>query len=185
MNRNEEQEVVRWSLIHHGDWRLHVAATDTGLCYIGSPDAPFEQLEKWVDSRVPGSALVRDDERLAPYVRELIDYLEGSRTTFEAPLDFRGTAFQTAVWRALQGIPYGETRSYSEIAALVDRPAAVRAVGAAIGANPVLVCVPCHRVVGKSGALTGYRGGLPMKTRLLALERGQAAAPAGVSPARA
>ncbi|MDG0808378.1 methylated-DNA--[protein]-cysteine S-methyltransferase [Cohnella rhizosphaerae] len=168
----QKGQVVRWSRIEHGTWRLHVAATERGLCYIGSPDMPFEQLEAWVSARMPGAALVRDDAALAPYARELTEYLDGARRTFEAPVDMKGTAFQQAVWQALLGIPYGETRSYSEIAALVDRPSAMRAVGAAIGANPVLVCVPCHRVVGKSGAMTGYRGGLEMKTRLLELERG-------------
>ncbi|WP_217596943.1 methylated-DNA--[protein]-cysteine S-methyltransferase [Cohnella sp. GbtcB17] len=167
----QKGSIVRWTQVDNGMWRLHVAATERGLCYIGSPDMPFEQLEAWVRARLRGAELVRDDAALAPYVRELTEYWNGARRTFEAPVDMRGTAFQQAVWQALLGIPYGETRSYSEIAALVDKPSAMRAVGAAIGANPVLVCVPCHRVVGKSGAMTGYRGGLDMKTRLLELER--------------
>lgn len=164
-------EIVRWTRFEHGVWRLYAAATDRGLCYVGSPDMPFEQLESWVRARIRGAELVRDDAALAPYVRELAEYMDGARRTFEAPVDVRGTAFQQAVWQALLGIPYGETRSYSDIATLVDKPAAMRAVGAAIGANPVLVCVPCHRVVGKSGAITGYRGGLDMKSKLLELER--------------
>ncbi|SFB28988.1 methylated-DNA-[protein]-cysteine S-methyltransferase [Cohnella sp. OV330] len=172
MTDSQKGQVVRWTRIEYGEWRLHAAATDRGLCYIGSPDMPFEQLEAWTQARMRGAELVRDDAGLAPYVRELTEYWDGDRRTFEAPVDARGTAFQQAVWQALLAIPYGETRSYSEIAALVDKPSAMRAVGAAIGANPVLVCVPCHRVVGKSGAMTGYRGGLGMKTKLLELERG-------------
>lgn len=171
MTNVAERSIVRWTKIEHGEWRLHIAATDDGLCYVGSQGMPIGELEAWVQARIPGSALVRDDERLAPYANELIAYLEGERTMFEAPVDVRGTAFQLAVWQALCGIPYGETRSYGDIANQVERPSAARAVGAAIGANPVLVCVPCHRVIGKGGALTGYRGGLDMKTRLLELER--------------
>ena len=98
-------------------------------------------------------------------------YLEGKRKIFTVPFDFNGTAFQLAVWNALCEIPYGQTKSYSDIANYINKPAAVRAVGAAIGANPVLITVPCHRVVGKNGSLTGYRGGLEMKTQLLDLER--------------
>lgn len=171
MTAIKTSSIVRWSVLQHGDWLLHIAATDEGLCYVGSPAAPLEQTEQWIGARLPGAALVRDDEALAPYAQELTQYLTGERRTFEAPFDVRGTAFQQEVWRALTGIPYGETRAYAEIASALGRPSAARAVGAAIGANPVLIGVPCHRVVGKSGAMTGYRGGLPMKTRLLALER--------------
>ncbi len=120
---------------------------------------------------------------MAPYARELTDYLEGRRSSFTVPHDLKGTAFQRAVWEALGRIPYGQTVTYSDIAQEVGRPAAVRAVGAAIGANPVMIVVPCHRVIGKNGALTGFRGGLGMKTRLLELERseqeGNHAAPVG------
>jgi O-6-methylguanine DNA methyltransferase len=89
---------------------------------------------------------------------------------FSCPLDLHGTPFQLAVWRALQDIPYGETRSYGQIAQLVGRPNASRAVGAANGANPVAIIVPCHRVIGSNGALTGYGGGVPTKAWLLSLE---------------
>ncbi len=89
---------------------------------------------------------------------------------FTCPLDLHGTPFQVAVWQALVRIPYGETRSYAEIAQAIDRPRAVRAVGAANGANPVAIIVPCHRVIGSNGTLTGYGGGLPAKRWLLSLE---------------
>jgi methylated-DNA-[protein]-cysteine S-methyltransferase len=99
-------------------------------------------------------------------------YFAGDRAAIDAlPTVFRGTAFQCAVWRALQDIPSGETRSYRDIAVKIGNPAAVRAVGAAIGANPIGVVVPCHRVIGSSGSLTGYAGGIERKRWLLAHER--------------
>ncbi len=94
---------------------------------------------------------------------------------FELPLDLRGTPFQRAVWEALQEIPYGETRSYAEIARRVGQPNAVRAVGAANGANPVALIVPCHRVIASGGKLGGYGGGLALKGKLLAMERSRPA----------
>ena len=102
--------------------------------------------------------------------RQLNEYFAGRRQTFDVPLDLRGTAFQLAVWNALLQVPFGETVSYATIAERIDRPSAVRAVGAANGANPIPIIVPCHRVVGRNGTLTGYRGGLPIKKRLLDLE---------------
>jgi methylated-DNA-[protein]-cysteine S-methyltransferase len=104
---------------------------------------------------------------------ELQDYFAQLRSRFTLPLDFgRGTAFQQQVWQALLHIPAGATLSYGALAQRIDRPAAVRAVGAAVGRNPLSIIVPCHRVLGAGGALTGYAGGLPRKVALLALERG-------------
>ena len=103
--------------------------------------------------------------------RQLAEYFAGSRTTFDLPLDLHGTSFQLAAWRALGEILYGETRTYAEQAALLGRPAAVRAVGAANGRNPVSIVLPCHRVVGSGGELRGFAGGLEVKAALLALER--------------
>lgn len=102
---------------------------------------------------------------------QVSDYFDGSLTRFDLPLAPRGSAFQQAVWQALLAIPHGATVSYGELAARLGRPAAVRAVGAAIGRNPLSIVIPCHRVVGKGGDLTGYAGGLPRKAALLALER--------------
>ena len=87
------------------------------------------------------------------------------------PLDLYGTKFQKSVWTELQKIPFGETSTYSDIAEKINKPSAFRAVGSAIGANPVMIVIPCHRVIGKSGKLTGFRGGLLMKQKLLALEK--------------
>ena len=102
---------------------------------------------------------------------QLEEYLAGERTEFDVPLCPRGTPFQQKVWQTLQTIPYGQTRSYGEIAEQIGRPKACRAVGMANHANPILVLIPCHRVVGKNGSLTGYTAGLELKQRLLELEK--------------
>ena len=102
--------------------------------------------------------------------RQLREYFAGSRNRFELELDFTGTAFQQQVWQALLTIPFGETRSYSQIAQQIGNPKAVRAVGAANGRNPISIIAPCHRVIGASGGLTGFAGGLAAKQYLLALE---------------
>lgn len=167
----KNKPTIFWSLLKDQDWNFYLASTLKGLCYVGSQNKPFEELSDWANKRFPGSPLVEDGEKLEPYEVEIIEYLEGKRKIFTVPFDFKGTAFQLAVWNALCEISYGQTKSYSDIANDINKPAAVRAVGAAIGANPVLITVPCHRVVGKNGSLTGYRGGLEMKTLLLDLER--------------
>jgi methylated-DNA-[protein]-cysteine S-methyltransferase len=102
--------------------------------------------------------------------RQLSDYFAGKRTQFELPLEPRGTEFQKKVWRHLRRIPFGKTRSYGDIARTVGSPRASRAVGAACGKNPLSIVVPCHRVVGANGALTGFGGGLETKAELLSLE---------------
>ena len=104
--------------------------------------------------------------------RQLLEYLAGVRRVFDLPLAPKGTAFYRSVWRALEEIPYGETRSYRDIAQTVGRPKAVRAVGQANHNNPIPIIIPCHRVVGANGSLTGYGGGLDLKERLLRLEAG-------------
>jgi methylated-DNA-[protein]-cysteine S-methyltransferase len=114
---------------------------------------------------------------LAEAVRQLRAYFQGELRQFDLPLDFAGTPFQIRVWRQLLTIPYGETRSYAQVAAAIGSPLAVRAVGAANGANPIAIVVPCHRVVGASGKLVGYGGGLELKKRLLELERPGSVAP--------
>jgi methylated-DNA-[protein]-cysteine S-methyltransferase len=105
-------------------------------------------------------------------IRQLEEYFDGKRKTFDVPLALRGTPFQLSCWNALREIGYGETRSYSEIARVIGRPAAVRAVGAANGANPIPIIIPCHRVIGSNGSLTGFGGGLDVKRRLLDFEAG-------------
>jgi len=119
----------------------------------------------------PLAAPVVDDHPVLVQAREqLADYFAGRRHDFTVPLDLQGTPFQRAVWQALLRIDSGQTRTYGEIAQAVGSPSAVRAAGAAIGRNPASVVVPCHRVVGRDGSLTGYAGGLPRKQALLTLE---------------
>jgi methylated-DNA-[protein]-cysteine S-methyltransferase len=105
--------------------------------------------------------------------RQLDEYFLGERRAFDVPLDLRGTPFQRSVWELLRTIPFGETRSYGELAAQLGNPAAMRAVGAANGRNPISIVVPCHRVVGATGKLTGFAGGLEAKQTLLRLEQTQ------------
>lgn len=149
--------------------------------------SPVGELELVASDRGLAAILWQDDDplrvRLGPLVedpthpvlieteRQLAAYFAGELTTFTVPLDFQGTAFQKSVWQALLTIPFGETRSYGEIARQIGRPAAVRAVGAANGRNPISIIAPCHRVIGSGGALTGFAGGLVAKERLLGLER--------------
>jgi methylated-DNA-[protein]-cysteine S-methyltransferase len=168
---SKTKPTIFWTMMVYEGWNLYLAATSKGLCYVGSQNRPFVELSEWAERRFQGSPLAQDDNVLQPYAAELIEYFQGKRKNFTAPYDYHGTPFQLSVWNALCEIPYGQTQSYSDIANYIQRPAAVRAVGAAIGANPVLISVPCHRVIGKSGKLTGYRGGLEMKTQLLELER--------------
>lgn len=114
----------------------------------------------------------RDAILFRPVREQVLAYLNGELRQFSIAVAPQGTPFQQQVWQALQTIPYGETASYSDIASRIGRPRAVRAVGAANGANPVSLIIPCHRVIGRNGALTGYAGGLAVKQRLLALEAG-------------
>jgi methylated-DNA-[protein]-cysteine S-methyltransferase len=144
--------------------KLKLVASETGLIAIlWENDNP---------RRVPLADLVEDNNQgiLVETERQLNEYFAGKRDEFSIPLDMRGTAFQKDVWRALQSIPFGKTRSYGEIANQVGRPTASRAVGAANGRNPISIVVPCHRVVGSSGKLTGFAGGLEAKAHLLNLE---------------
>jgi methylated-DNA-[protein]-cysteine S-methyltransferase len=113
----------------------------------------------------------RDDAPFAAIRAQLDEYFAGDRTTFDLPVQLAGTPFQHEVWHALQAIPYGTTISYGELARRIGRSAAVRAVGLANGKNPVSIVVPCHRVVGSDGSLTGYGGGLERKRYLLELEQ--------------
>lgn len=119
--------------------------------------------ESWIVDRAP----------FRETVEQIRAYFAGRLTQFTIPLAPAGTSFQLDVWRALEQIPYGETESYAALARRVGRPAAVRAVGAANGANPIPILIPCHRVIGSNGKLTGFGGGLPTKERLLALESRQ------------
>jgi methylated-DNA-[protein]-cysteine S-methyltransferase len=129
------------------------------------------------DGRKPKTIAAGWQQSAAPLAdtkTQLEEYFAGNRTTFEIPLAAQGAPFEREVWHALEEIPYGETVSYGEIARRIGQPAAARAVGTANGRNPIAVIVPCHRVIGADGTLTGYGGGLERKRLLLELEQGQA-----------
>jgi methylated-DNA-[protein]-cysteine S-methyltransferase len=115
----------------------------------------------------PDPTWIRDDDTARPIVKQVNEFFDGRRKDFDLPLTPRGTPFQLGVWSELQRIPFGETTTYAAIAKSIGRPAAVRAVGAANGANPIPIVIPCHRVIGASGSLTGFGGGLSVKRWLL------------------
>jgi O-6-methylguanine DNA methyltransferase len=143
--------------------------SEAGVCCLRFPNEPGSARD-WLRRVLPDARPRTGDARARILGSELDAYLRGELTAFSVPVDMRGTAFQRSVWRALLAIPHGEVRSYADVAAELGRPAAVRAVGAANGANPVPVIVPCHRVIGSSGKLVGFGAGLEWKLRLLAIE---------------
>lgn len=150
--------------------RFGVAITSEGLGRLTFPSEPFSRCEAWLHRWAPGVELSRNSRVSASVSEQLTAYLEGDLREFTVPVALRGTSFQLDVWKSLLGIAYGETRSYAQIATEIGRPGAVRAVGLANGSNPIPVFVPCHRVVGSNGTLTGYGGGLDLKEQLLRLE---------------
>ena len=164
-------EYIYWSILMHNDNSFVIAATDRGLCYVGSPNGDRNDLISWTNAYAKQSELIENDERLALYIAQLQLYLKGEIRQILLPFDIRGTDFQRRVWNELQRIPYGDTVTYQHIANQLGKPSAARAVGTAIGKNPVLIAVPCHRVIGSNGQLTGFRGGLQMKQELLELEK--------------
>lgn len=143
--------------------RLLLAGDGEALQVIGFPEGRM--------ARQPQPDWMRRNGVFTEARKQLLAYFAGELQQFTLKLAPRGTVFQRKVWGALKQIPYGETRSYGEIAAVIDRPEASRAVGAANGLNPIPIVVPCHRVIGSSGALTGFGGGLPAKKYLLQLEK--------------
>jgi O-6-methylguanine DNA methyltransferase len=149
---------------------LFAASSERGLVYLELPHASGRGFAGWLRVAAPGRRALPGFEPNRVAAAQILEYLEGKRRRFELSLDLRGTPFQREVWEALLRVPYGETCSYAEIARAIGRPAAVRAVGAANGANPIPLVVPCHRVVASGGKLGGYGGGLALKARLLALE---------------
>jgi AraC family transcriptional regulator of adaptative response/methylated-DNA-[protein]-cysteine methyltransferase len=165
-------ETVRWSTAESPLGRMLVAATDRGLCAVLFADSDKEA-ERELRARFGKATLQRDDGRLGEVVRTVLSQMTESATAASLPFDVRATSFQHRVWEALRTIPRGETRTYSQIAQTIGAPKAVRAVGAACGANPLAIVVPCHRAVGSDGRLTGYRWGLERKRRLLEIERGR------------
>lgn len=163
-----------------GTWRsvrtslgvFHVAALDDAIVHTGLPSTPRPAFLLEVQQRFPGVPFKerQTEPLLEQAAQQLHEWANGDRTEFELPLAPTGTAFQRKVWDALAAIPYGEVRSYAEIAAFIGKPGASRAVGQANHRNPVAPFIPCHRVITAAGSLGGYGGGLPLKRRMLALE---------------
>lgn len=152
--------------------RLLVAATTHGICAVRLGDTD-EKLEADLRAEYPGAEIINSQSTLAPAVQKLLNYLAGKQPVIDLPLDIQATAFQAQVWKNLRAIPYGETRSYSELARAMGQPTAVRAVARACASNPVALIVPCHRVIRSDSSLGGYRWGIERKKRLLEQERKQ------------
>lgn len=149
---------------------LLVAATEKGLCSVAFADDE-NALEENLTKEYTRALIVKNENGLHEFVNELLLHLEGEKTKIDLPLDVQATAFQTRVWEALREIPYGETRSYSDIAKELNQPTATRAVARACATNPVAVVTPCHRVVRENGELSGYRWGIERKKKLLLHEK--------------
>ena len=147
-----------------------VATAERGICAVGVGEEQPERFFAWLTRHLGPGPRREDPAALAQALAQLREYFVGTRHAFDLELDARGTPFQEAVWGEIARIPYGRTITYGEIAQRIGRPRAPRAVGAAVGANPLSILIPCHRVIGSGGALTGYGGGLGAKAALLKLE---------------
>jgi AraC family transcriptional regulator of adaptative response/methylated-DNA-[protein]-cysteine methyltransferase len=161
---------IRYTIVDSPLGRLLVGATPHGVCAVamGESDA---QLERALTREYPAASVSPDDQSLSQWTRQIVAHLEGRQPRLDLPLDVQATSFQWQVWEALRAIPYGETRTYADVAATIGRPRAVRAVGRACATNPVALAIPCHRVVAAAGDLRGYRWGTSRKKALIAHER--------------
>jgi O-6-methylguanine DNA methyltransferase len=166
-------DVVHTAEFETPEGRMMCASTDRGLCFIQLPRASGRGFAGWLRRFAPTAQVRAGFAPNRSAIAQLQEYLAGKRQTFRIDLDLRATSFQIQVYAALLAIPYGETRSYGEIARAIGEPGASRAVGAANGANPLPLVVPCHRVIAARGKLGGFGGGLALKKRLLALEHGR------------
>ncbi|HLG65518.1 MAG TPA: bifunctional DNA-binding transcriptional regulator/O6-methylguanine-DNA methyltransferase Ada [Ktedonosporobacter sp.] len=167
---------IHYSITNSALGRLLVAATEKGICSVCLGDADAI-LEAALVSEYPAATIERDDGEMSEWVEMLVRYLDGQQPDLNLPLDVQATAFEWRVWTALQAIPYGETRSYSEIAQAIGNPKGVRAVANACASNPVALIVPCHRVVRNNGDIGGYRWGMERKQSLLRQEQGSQVTP--------
>ena len=149
---------------------LLVASTAKGLCSVKLGDT-LPVLEENLRTEYSAAKIRKTDGPLDDAVKQIVAHLEGKQPHLELPLDIRATAFQRQVWQALQSIPYGSTRSYSEVAKSIGQPKAVRAVARACATNPVALVIPCHRVIREDKSMGGYRWGLERKKKLLADEQ--------------
>jgi AraC family transcriptional regulator of adaptative response/methylated-DNA-[protein]-cysteine methyltransferase len=161
---------IHYAIVDSPLGRLLVAATRRGVCAVAMGDSD-EALEAGLRSEYPSAEIATDRGSLGRWIRQILAHLAGRRPRLDLPIDVQATAFQWQVWTALAAIPRGETRSYSDVAAAIGRPRAVRAVARACASNPVALAIPCHRVLPSSGATGGYRWGSPRKKALLDRER--------------
>ena len=161
---------IYWTDIESPIGNLRVASSEKGLVYIELPRANGRGFRGWMKSYTADEKAENADAPNQAAVDQILEYIEGKRREFDLPSELRATAFQRAVYAELAKVPYGEQRSYAEIAAAVGRPRAVRAVGSANGANPLPFVIPCHRVIASGGQLSGDAGGVKRKARLLAME---------------
>jgi AraC family transcriptional regulator of adaptative response/methylated-DNA-[protein]-cysteine methyltransferase len=161
---------IRYTIIDSPLGRLLLAGTDRGVSalYLGDGDA---ELEAALRREYPAAALWREDGALGVWLNAVVEHLGGRMPQLDLPLDVQATAFQWRVWQELRKIPYGRTRTYTQVAAALGQPAAARAVARACATNPVSVVIPCHRVVREDGDLAGYRWGVARKKRLLDQEQ--------------
>ncbi len=159
-------------IIFESPWGwMGIAESIKGIHTIVLPKHSKRAVEAEINAQSPKSVQQPESPRLAAARRQVLDYLAGKRNAFDMPLDLSsGTSFQRQVWRILQRVPYGKLRSYQWIAARVGGPQYARAVGNAVGANPIPIVIPCHRIVAQDATLGGFSGGLPMKRKLLSLE---------------
>ncbi len=162
-------ETIQFALADCPFGRLLVGATESGVCFLGFAE-PDDALLGDLRRRFPRARLTEGGADMAATVQAVVDFIEEPREALALPLDLRGTAFQIRVWEALRRIPPGETRTYAALAGMVGAPRAIRAVARSCATNPVSLAVPCHRVIGSDGDLTGYRWGVPRKKALLARE---------------
>lgn len=149
---------------------IFVAMTKVGICAVKLGDRPEALMENFASEFKPAS-ITQDHLALKPWIKKVIQLTKGINCKQKFPLDIQGTVFQQQVWQALQAIPYGETRTYQEIAQHINKPNATRAIGSACGANPVALIIPCHRVIRSDGKLGGYRWGIERKQQLIAQEK--------------
>lgn len=164
---------IRYTITDCALGRVLVAATNGGICQVSLGDSDGYLVDELL-SDYPEARIERADFAMKHWAEAVVDYIAARRLAVKLPIDLRATPFQLQVWKELCAIPRGATRSYQEIAKRVGRPKAARAVGHAIGSNPISVLIPCHRAVRLSGALGGYRWGLDRKSKLLAQERSEA-----------
>lgn len=165
------------SSVYYDNWEtpwgsMQAAFYGKGLIYMSLPGGDSDNdLQSWVLRKIPKASLIKEAAPFQEVQLQLAEYLLGQRREFDLPLNMYGTEFQKKVWEALRTIPFGETRTYGDIARQVDNPKGVRAVGGANNKNPIPIIIPCHRVIGSNGQLVGFGGGLDLKQRLLDLEQ--------------